>query len=572
MEALKHARIPLRALILDGHSRAAVEYAQALGRHGAYVALSCEAEDCLGFRSRYVQERLRQPAPGARALEWLRSRHAQHAFDLVIPSTDVSLEWMRGVEDSDALRACAVLPRNAALDAALDRQAALERAAALGIPLPPSVLLRHGASDILPARYPVLLRATRRRVQVEGRIRRVESTVARNHEERERILERWLPYTPVQQQQCLPGHSYGIDLLFCRGRPMWHFAHESLHELPLSGGAGVYRRSIAPPPRLLAHAERLLESLQWHGVASVAFRGTQPEEARLVELKPGLSGSLALALDCGIDFPWGLALLALGRRLPAQPAYRVGYYTRHLLSDASWQLQNWSADRSDRLLLTGSRFAAALELMRPLLGRESWEHFDWKDPGVTTHMLATGTREVLERVKARLQRRRWRRRALRQHRPLLRSFTRRGRPERLLFICAGDLRGSLAAKMARQRVSGVEVRSAGLRPGSVPDKAPRLHKADVDRADLILCMDLETLMALDRLFPYASSRATLLGLLAHPRSLDIAQARPGAEKDAQAVEAVLESSLEALCEWLTTMPRPRRRGLRSSSDSSFRAR
>ena len=53
----------LEALILDGHSRAAVECTQSLGRAGITVAVSSEPPDPVAFESRYARLKLTQPAP-----------------------------------------------------------------------------------------------------------------------------------------------------------------------------------------------------------------------------------------------------------------------------------------------------------------------------------------------------------------------------------------------------------------------------------------------------------------------------------------------------------------------------
>jgi len=42
-----------RVLVLDGHSRAALETLQSLGRAGLQADLAAEARDCLAAHSRY---------------------------------------------------------------------------------------------------------------------------------------------------------------------------------------------------------------------------------------------------------------------------------------------------------------------------------------------------------------------------------------------------------------------------------------------------------------------------------------------------------------------------------------
>ena len=52
----------MTVLVLDGHSRAALETLQSLGRAGVQVDLAAEAQDCLAMHSRYVSRKLQQPS------------------------------------------------------------------------------------------------------------------------------------------------------------------------------------------------------------------------------------------------------------------------------------------------------------------------------------------------------------------------------------------------------------------------------------------------------------------------------------------------------------------------------
>ena len=54
----------MTVLVLDGHSRAALETLQSLGRAGVQVDLAAEASDCLAMHSRYVSRKLQQPSQG----------------------------------------------------------------------------------------------------------------------------------------------------------------------------------------------------------------------------------------------------------------------------------------------------------------------------------------------------------------------------------------------------------------------------------------------------------------------------------------------------------------------------
>ena len=565
----------MRVLILDGHSRAALESAQSLGRRGAEIDLACESEVCLAFASRYVANRLRQPpsVPADHVREWLVRKHGERNYDLIVPSTDVALNVMRSLEESHPVRTKAVLPGSRSLDIAVDKLSTYRVAQALGIALPHAITIpQHGPVPECE-RYPVVLKSRHSRVVMAGVNRRLEAVIARDATQRERVLASWLPYTAVQQQEFVFGRGFGIEMLFDRGRALWHFAHERVHEMPLTGGGSSYRRSIAPPPHLLQMAERLLGELSWHGAAMVEFRGDGRGRDYLMEINPRLWGSLALPIDCGVDFPAGLAALATAQRVPAQPRYRIGYFTRDLASDVQWHKVNLRADHHDPLLLTRGRLASTLELLRPLYGRESWDFFDWSDLAVTRKMLKQAVRWELARFTSRMRIARGRRTGSAHHQAVKEVVAAKGCPRRLLFLCYGNIcRSPLAALMAERELSGVRVVSAGFQdvegrspPGHVCRAANgkgldlgehlsrRVRETDVKEADLILCMDLQNLESVRREFPEALTRTTLLGLFAAEPLMEIADPYWLSVDEARHVIESIRLSLLGLSRWLENL-------------------
>jgi protein-tyrosine-phosphatase/predicted ATP-grasp superfamily ATP-dependent carboligase len=565
-----------RVLVLGGQARAALEVVQSLGRRGACITVASEDADCLAFHSRYVSEKVVQPSTirGADARQWLHSWDRQRRYDLIVPSNDGALELVRALDEDDPLRARAVVSGNAALEAALDKQSTWELARRLGVPAPASLLIPQGGPIPECGRYPVVLKPTRSRVLIGADNASLVPEVAATPETRRALLARWLPHTAVQEQQYVTGTGFGIEMLFDRGRPVWHFAHERLHEIPLTGGGSSYRRSIAAPAAALEMAEQLLRELRWHGVAMVEFRGTPGGPFHLMEINPRLWGSLALSVDCGVDFPWGLALLARGETPPPQPRYRVGYYTRDVWRDALWHLENVRADRTDPRLITRPPLRALGELVRPLLGRESWDHFDWNDLGVTAEtvrrilvrdaaMLASFARRQHAKLEVRMH-----------HRRVMQSMRQRGRPERLLFLCHGNIcRSPVARHLAGRRLAGVEIDSAGFHSTSgrtspehllraalsagldlVEHRSRRVTAADMERADLILCMDLRNLNAVRREFPEAAGRTTLLGLLRKPALVGIPDPYSLSEKETREVIATIDASIGGLSSWLDSLP------------------
>lgn len=419
----------MRALVLDGHSGASLETVQSLGRARIPVDVCSEKLDCLAFRSKYAHGKLGQPSPvnSQEFSVWLRALDAEYRYTLIVPATEASLLMLRSLPETDPLRVKAVLPSNHSLDAALDKERTWQVARSLGIPVPDSILIE-SLEGLQPAnQFPLVLKPIRSKVIRNGHVVTLRSAIVDDERHRLEHLHAWLPYVAVQQQTYIRGRGVGVELLYNRGQKVWYFAHERIHEFPLTGGGSTYRRSIHPSSELLATSEKLLNALQWHGVAMIEYKVKSNGTFSLLEINPRLWGSLALAIDTGVDFPRGLFLLAQGQSPPRQPNYRANYFTRNLSKDIRWMKANWQTKRSDPVRLTRPYFASILEYLRPWIGRESWDHFDVRDLPVTTTIL----RHEIASVKASLRKRFLIRRALSQHRCLCRRQIRYVRSKQL---------------------------------------------------------------------------------------------------------------------------------------------
>ena len=562
----------MTVLVLDGHSRAALETLQSLGRTGVQVDLAAESKNCLAMHSRYAARKLQQPSQEKVAdfQAWLRAHDQKRNYALIVPATEASLLGLRQLDENDPLRRKAVIPGNDALDIALDKQKTWKLAHDLGVPVPANILYSSAAEVGAAEQFPVVLKPSRSKVMLGGELCTLPVAVVKNEAERQEQLRRWLPVTPVQQQQYVSGRGVGVELLFNHGKKVWHFAHERVHEYPLSGGASSYRRSIVPPANMLRDAERLLAALKWHGVAMVEFKMNANGQYWLMEINPRLWGSLALSIDSGVDFSAGLLQIACGQQPAAQPQYKVHYYTRDLRTDFDWLKSNLLADPQDPLLHTRSRSFSFLELLRPLTGRESWDHFDWRDLGITRRALALMIADQLRPIHRKLQNWRMERRQLRRHRALLQRLAAIGGPHKIVFLCYGNIcRSPLAAGLAAQRLSGVDIESAGFHQQedrSCPEKIQRIGNSfGVDlsghrsrrvtheilaNADLVIAMDKENLNCLRREFPEVLERTTLLGLFGNPPALAIADPYLADEAITNRICEQVRSNVDGLARWI----------------------
>jgi predicted ATP-grasp superfamily ATP-dependent carboligase len=175
----------------------------------------------------------------------------------------------------------------------------------------------------------------------------------------------WFPHTSILLQEYVAGEGRGLFCLFDRGEPVVFFAHRRLREKPPSGGVSVLCESSPVPERMRETAEALLRPLDWHGLAMVEFKVAPDGTPYLMEVNARPWGSMQLAIDAGVDFPYLQYCLALGLDLPRNLSYRSGIRSRWLLGDLD-RLYLVVKDRSGRY--------STIEKGRQLLGfLKFWE-------------------------------------------------------------------------------------------------------------------------------------------------------------------------------------------------------
>lgn len=531
-----------KVLVLDSDSSAGLESIQSLGRLGATIHAAA-SQRCLAFTSRYVHESMLHPVTGSKLATWISDRHSDELYDLIIPATERTIMAFLMPEISQEARNRAVLSPAESIQLALDKEKTWQLASKLGLLVPYSRLVTKESSK--PTRFPVVLKPIHSR-QIKGeKLKGYCVTIAGNLEDWNSALSNLYSDIEVQEQEYVSGKGIGVEMLFDRGQPCWHFVHERLHELPLTGGASTYRQAIEARPDLVDPAERLLRALNWHGVAMVEFKLTNTGELYLVEINPRLWGSLALSIDAGVNFPAGLLAISAGTPVPPQPSYRIGYRTRNAAKDVFWIRDNLLASHSDPVLLTRPRMLSFLEYGRVLFGQESWDFFDIHDLGITFRSLTETTTHILKKLISKSFRR-----SLKlvlgvyllfiQQKSVLRALNRKQKKS-VLFLCYGNIcRSPLAEALARIYMPEIQVASAGFherehRPSpefmqSVATSlgadlsnhcSHRVISTMIDDADVVVIMDQRNYFHMRQEFPSALRKTVFLGMFANPPQLEL---------------------------------------------------
>lgn len=344
MPLAKHTRPTV--LITDAGRGSALAFIRSLGRQGWRIIAADGDPYSLGFRSRYVQEKVIYPSPNAAPGEMVATLHKavqDLQVDLLIPVTDAIIlpltEQRAHFEGSCRL----AIPAPAALEVVTNKSRTLELAASLGIPIPgqQQVETVEEALAHAPALgWPVVLKPMTSYVyhnQTRGEALKV--CYASNPQQLAQQMQRFVGVCPVLLQAYCTGVGHGVELLMYQGRPLAAFQHKRWREIPLSGGASAFRESVPLDPVLYHYALQLLEAVQWTGLAMVEFK-VGSDGPKLMEINGRIWGSLPLAVQSGMDFPARLARLYL-EGPPEQTdgpdhSYTIGVRAHNLELDMLW--------------------------------------------------------------------------------------------------------------------------------------------------------------------------------------------------------------------------------------------
>jgi predicted ATP-grasp superfamily ATP-dependent carboligase len=360
------------AFVTDGDERPALAVVRALGRRGIQVIVGSDRGSCLASRSRYCRRHVRYPSPVSDpdGFDRFLVHFARwNRVDVVMPVAEITSYLV--TRNRPALKPYTAVagPSFEAFDAVADKWNVLQRAAAAGIAIPRTHFvggLDHLETVLDEVAYPAVVKSCRSRIRAGGGWLATSVQYARSRSE---LVERYrtteaLRHHPSLIQQRITGPGTGLFVLCDAGRVRATFAHRRLREKPPSGGVSVLCESIPVDRRLLEQARHLLQPLQWDGVAMLEYKDDASGRPHLMEINGRFWGSLQLAVDAGVDFPYLAWQHALGRLADGPRLFRVGLRSRWLLGDL------------DHLLARVLHSPAALELPADAPSRSrAWRDF-----------------------------------------------------------------------------------------------------------------------------------------------------------------------------------------------------
>ena len=355
--------------------------ARSPAQHGIRTIVASEYEKVPTGSSRFCDETVSLPSPKEDLLAYkdaLLELAARPDVRTILPTRPQDTYLFSVYEPAFEEHVSLVTPPREMLQTVHDRARLAAAAEAAGVPVPETRLLSeltdHDSPKIVKSRYN-LLAGEYLDTHAEGELT-IDKTITHldSGDELDReALVREMGHEPIVQEYIPSSHEYLFGALYDHGEPLATFQHRQIRGDSYTGGGGVYRKSTAIP-ELESVGRRLLDSLDYHGLACIEYmKHEETGEFYLTEINPRLWQSVPCAVRAGADFPWYYYLVATGRADEIDPEYKVDFGTHQLYGEVGHfvSLFTDSSDIVERPSIPGT----AWQILRSCIAEPRFDDF-----------------------------------------------------------------------------------------------------------------------------------------------------------------------------------------------------
>lgn len=329
-----------RILVLDANQRSALAVTRSLGKHSVSVYTADTMPSSLAGQSKFSTRYLQYPSPVTQPEAFIATIieiQKNESIDMLLPVTELTTELI--LREQHAF--CdVILPfaSSESIDTLSNKCRLMQLAESYNIPTPQTWFadsIDGLTIDLNELPYPLVLKPGKSWLYHDNQWLHTAVRFASDASEARQILDNDSAFHahPFMLQEYIPGKGGGVFALYDRGAAKSFFAHRRLREKPPRGGVSVLSESVAVDEQLKNHSCRLLDAVNWHGIAMVEYRIAEDGRAYLMEVNTRFWGSLQLAIDAGVDFPWLLYQISNGDMVCRIDSYKTGQRLRWLLGD-----------------------------------------------------------------------------------------------------------------------------------------------------------------------------------------------------------------------------------------------
>ncbi|WP_225316452.1 MULTISPECIES: carboxylate--amine ligase [Haloferax] len=317
---------------------------RSLGENGIYTIVASEHDHTPVESSRYCDEVVRVPAPADDLVAYkdaLVGIAARPDVKTVIPArVEDGYVLSKYYDEFDKYVDMVVQPFEL-LQTTHDRIRLFEVAEAAGVPIPRTRLLsdvdEFDAPAIIKSRFNMLVAD-----YLDGYdpseydiIKGITHVTPGDTVDREEIVQE-MKHDPIVQDYIPSAGKYMFAALYDHGEALATFQHLQIRGNSYTGGGGVYRSSVYIP-ELEEVGRRLLDHMNWHGLACIEYiKDAETGEFKPIEINPRIWQSLPSTVRAGADFPYYYWLQATGQKDRIEQGYDLGVGTHYLWGEIGY--------------------------------------------------------------------------------------------------------------------------------------------------------------------------------------------------------------------------------------------
>lgn len=300
----------MSVLILAADQKQAVPIIQSLGKRNIAVACSSPNQNAPAFYSRYCTEKIHFPETSDRDryADYVRSLVQIRKYDLIIPCSDYSTLLISEYREDISPYAMVFLPSHTMVKTVTSKSALMKFAEIHQISAPKtcyptgSADLEHYAQQMA---YPLVLKGDVTAGAIKVRYVRSASELVKTYNDLRAIDK-----APILQE-----YIDGRELLFyglcIQGKVLASFMMEAARMYPPTGGTPAKAYSVYDT-KLRDFAFDIIEKSNWTGMAGFDIKQDRHSgKYYLLDFNPRFGATAALAIKCGVDFPYLLYQLAV---------------------------------------------------------------------------------------------------------------------------------------------------------------------------------------------------------------------------------------------------------------------
>ena len=330
-----------KILVLDGGAAHAMAIAECLKKSGYSVAVICDNKYEYGYHCRYVDERyLGKDSHEKDYAEWMLSFLKEHHFDVLIPTSDTSAEFMSFHKEEIKLLTGVLMPGREVFKKGYDKNELMTVCREHGFPHPYTVDMSkvslEDSKELESFPYPGVLKPN---LTSGGR----GMTLINSYEDLRRlypIIRSKYGECHLQQYIKAGGRQVKVQIMTDNeGNPAYSSVIWKQRYYPVNGGSSCCNVTM-DEPGTAAICGQVLKTIGWVGFADFdLIENPDTHELLIMEINPRIPACVRSAFKSGVDFATMIADATLGLPL-REYTYTPGKRLRHLGFDILWFLKS----------------------------------------------------------------------------------------------------------------------------------------------------------------------------------------------------------------------------------------